>query len=211
VTKSEEASVIRRVLGGDKNAFAEIVKANQSAVYGLCLRMMKNEQDALDVSQDVFIKAYTSLSAFKGEASLSSWLYRITYNMCLDKLRASAKNATQSLSDEEDGEEMSLPDNRYEPEGEYAKKELRKALDDAIASLSEDHRQILLMREYSGLSYREIAERLGESEGTVKSRLSRARKAAAEYLIKHGTFPDSFRQKIENDNTQGGGANGKKL
>ena len=196
MTREEENRIIRRILGGDKNAFAELVRENQNNVYGLCLRLMKNEQDALDASQDAFIKAYETLPDFRGQSRFSVWLYRIAYNLCIDRLRSASKRKVSSLTyDDEDSAEAQIPDTRYDPESEYAKKELRASLTEAIASLSEEHRQVLLMREYSGMSYEDIAVSLGISEGTVKSRLSRARRAAAKILTEKGTFPSVFRQK----------------
>ena len=200
MTVFEERRVINSVLAGDRNAFADIVTDNQKNVYNLALRMMKNEQDALDVSQEAFIKAYTTLSSFKGQSRLSVWLYRITYNICIDTIRRRERESAVPIDD--DGgisPEKLISDGRHDPETEYSKKELQKALEDALSSLSEDHREIFLMREYSDMSYSEIASALGTSEGTVKSRLSRARRAIAKYLTESGTIPEEIRLKSIED------------
>lgn len=197
MTKREEDELVRRITDGDTEAFSYIVETNQKNVYNLALRMTANEDDALDISQEVFIKAYTSLSGFKGQSRLSVWLYRITYNTCLDYIKKTRRIQTESLSDDDESPPVQLPDMRYEPENELSRKELKAALDRAIDSLSEEHRKILIMREYSDMSYAEIGLALGINEGTVKSRLARARKAAADYLIRSGTIEGFPRQKDE--------------
>ena len=198
MTKREEDEVIKRVLSGDKNAFSDIVTENQKNVYNLVLRMTQNEQDALDISQDVFIKAYTSLSGFNGQSRLSVWLYRIAYNTCLDYIRKNQKTDSVPLAGgDDDSPAGQLPDERYEPERQLEQAELRDALNEAVESLSDEHRQIMIMREYSGMSYSEIGSALGINEGTVKSRLARARRAAADFLIKNGTIEQIKRQKGE--------------
>ena len=197
MTKREEEDLIRRITGGDTEAFSYIVEAKQKNVYNLALRMTANEEDALDVSQEVFIKAYTSLPGFKGQSRLSVWLYRITYNTCLDYIKKTRRFQTESLSDDDESPPVQLPDMRYEPESEISRRELKASLDAAIDSLSEDHRQILIMREYSDMSYADIGLALGLNEGTVKSRLARARKAAADFLIRSGTIDGFPRQKDE--------------
>lgn len=191
MTRAEEAALIERVLGGDTDAFEPLVTENQSRVYHLALKMMSDPEDAYDVSQEAFLKAFTSLKSFKGESSFSSWLYRITANLCLDQLRSRKKQKTAALvylDDEEAEQELQLPDLRFEPEAETERRELRRAIDRALEKLPAQSRSILLLREASGLSYSEIGETLGLEEGTVKSRLFRARAKLAKILRDEGTF-----------------------
>lgn len=191
MTRAEEAALIERVLGGDTDAFEPLVTENQSRVYHLALKMMSDPEDAYDVSQEAFLKAFTSLKSFKGESSFSSWLYRITANLCLDQLRSRKKQKTASLvylDDEAAEQELQLPDLRYEPASELERRELRRAIDRALEKLPAQSRSILLLREASGLSYSEIGETLGLEEGTVKSRLFRARAKLAKILRDEGTF-----------------------
>ena len=191
MTRAEEAALIERVLGGDTDAFEPLVTENQSRVYHLALKMLSDPEDAYDVSQEAFLKAFTSLKSFKGESSFSSWLYRITANLCLDQLRSRKKQKTAALvylDDEEAEQELQLPDLRYEPEAETERRELRRAIDMALEKLPAQSRSILLLREASGLSYSEIGETLGLEEGTVKSRLFRARAKLAKILRDEGTF-----------------------
>jgi len=202
LTCEEELEIIQKVLAGDKDAFEPLVTENQKNVYNLALRMTGSEEDALDISQDVFIKAYGSLGSFRGDSRFSVWLYRMTYNTCVDRSRSSRRRPTVSLAvTDEDGEltDMEISDLRFSPETELERAELRRAIDRAVASLSEEHRQVFLMRESSDMSYERIAEVLSVSEGTVKSRLARARKQLAKILSAEGTFSFSKRHTDEKE------------
>lgn len=197
MTREDEIKIIERVLSGDSDAFETLVLENQKNVFNLALKMTSNEQDALDISQEAFIKAYTHLGDFKGGSRFSVWLYRLTYNLCIDFLRKSRRAAVIPLKfTDADGEEidMELPDLRYLPDTELEKKELHRALNEAIDALSPERRQVIILREITGLSYAEIAQVLGINEGSVKSRLSRARCQLANILMTNGTFsPDERR------------------
>jgi len=189
-----ELIIIKKVLDGDSNAFEELVLANQKNVYNLALKMTKNEDDALDVSQETFLKAYRQLGAFRGDSKFSVWLYRMTYNLCIDFLRKKQKTQVISLNayqDDGDSMEMEIPDVKELPEDEITRQELRKDIAESIGELKQDHREILVLREINDMSYTDIAETLAISEGTVKSRLARARLALANILIEKGTFPQN--------------------
>jgi len=194
----QEQEIIKKVLDGDANAFEEIVLANQKNVYNLALKMTKNEDDALDISQEAFVKAYRQLEAFRGDSKFSVWLYRLTYNLCIDFLRKKPKTQVVSISayQQESGDfpDLELPDVRELPEDSVSRRELRKEIAEGINKLSQSHREIIIMREINDMSYTEIAETLGISEGTVKSRLARARLSLANILMENGTFPESYRQ-----------------
>lgn len=198
MTVSEETLIIRRVLGGDADAFEALVSEHQKNVYNLALRMTGSEQDALDVSQEAFLKLYTHLGTFRGGSRLSVWLYRVTYNLCIDLKRREGHAAVVSLNlpDDDGGEVvLDIPDTRPSPESELEKRELMRAVDDAMTQLSEEHRRILSLREGAGLSYADISAVLGLNEGSVKSRLNRARRALAKILVENGTFDERGRQK----------------
>ena len=195
MTREQELAVIRRVQRGDANAFEYLVAAYEKNVYNLALRMTGNPEDAADMTQETFIKAYNSLSAFRGDSKFSVWLYRIATNVCLDFLRKQKKTQSFSLSmEDDDGEEgeLELPDLRRLPEDELEKKLTRDAVQRGLAQLPEDARQILLLREIQGLSYEEIGEALGLEPGTVKSRIFRARKKLCAFLLADGNIPDAF-------------------
>ena len=190
--------IVRKVLAGDVNAFEQLVIENQKSVYNLALKIMKNESDALDLSQDVFLKAYTNLENFRGDSRFSVWLYRLAYNACIDASRKSKAGMNISLTvQDEDSEsaELDLTDNKPLPEEETERRETQLEVQAAIQELPEDQRKIIVMREFSDMAYEDIAATLGISVGTVKSRLSRARKNLAKILIQNGTISPPKRHK----------------
>ncbi len=193
MTREQEAAVIQSVLDGDVNAFEVLVKEYEKNVYNLALRMTGNSEDAADMSQEAFIKAYNSLSSFRGDSKFSVWLYRIVSNVCLDYLRSRTRKPTVSLSTEnDDGEEIELDiaDETQSPEFLFDRRLTRDAVRRGLAALPPDHREILLLREIQGLSYEEIAAALELEAGTVKSRIFRARKKLCSFLIKDGNIPE---------------------
>ena len=197
MTADDELRIIQKVVAGDKNAYEELVQANQRNVYNLSLKMTKNEDDALDISQEAFFKAYRQLESFRGESRFSVWLYRMTYNLCIDFLRKKPKGQVISLSSYQDesgeAQDIEIPDIRELPEDSVFRREMRKEIAASIDELGQNQREILVMREITGMSYTEIAEALNLSEGTVKSRLARARMNLANILLEKGTFPEGFR------------------
>ena len=193
MTREQEAMAIRQVLDGYVNAFEPIVKEYEKNVYNLALKMTGNPEDAADISQEAFIKAYHSLNSFRGDSKFSVWLYRIVSNLCLDFLRSKKRRPAVSLSAEnEDGEEVELDiaDESQSPEALLERKLTREAVRRGLDSLPEEQRQILLLREIQGLSYDEIAAALDIEVGTVKSRIFRGRKKLCDYLIKDGNIPE---------------------
>ena len=193
MTREREAAVINAVLDGDVNAYEILVREYEKNVYNLALRMTGNSEDAYDMSQEAFIKAYNSLSSFRGDSKFSVWLYRIVSNVCLDFLRSRNRKATVSLSVENDeGEEteLDIADEASSPETLLDRSLTRDAVRRGLQALPPDHREILLLREIQGLSYDEIAETLDLEVGTVKSRIFRARKKLCAFLIKDGNIPD---------------------
>lgn len=191
MTREEEMHIVRRVLSGDSNAFEALVTENERLVYNLALKMLGNEADAMDASQETFVKAYTSLAGFRGESKFSVWLYRLASNVCVDMLRA-RRGDTVSLSPEEDGGsggvQADIPDARFSPEKLLERKELRRAVREGLAALPEDYRRVLVLRELGGLSYEQIADTLDVDMGTVKSRIFRARKKLCKILSSDGNF-----------------------
>jgi len=158
--------------------------------------MTRNEDDALDISQEAFIKAYRQLGTFRGDSRFSVWLYRLTYNLCIDFLRKKTSAGTISLNIEDDDENVTpleIPDLRNLPEDSALRSEMRRTIAASINELALNHREILIMREITGMSYEEIAKALGVNVGTVKSRLARARLKLIDILKEKGTFPENFR------------------
>lgn len=192
MTREEELKTVERVLGGDVNAFETLVLSYEKNVYNLALRMVKNPEDASDMVQEAFIRAYNSLASFRGESKFSVWLYRIVSNVCLDFLRSRSRHPTVSLSVENDeGEEteLDIPDESQSPEALLERRLTRDSVRRGLDALSEEYRQILLLREIQGLSYDEIAETLSMELGTVKSRIFRARKKLCDFLLRDGNIP----------------------
>ena len=193
--RDEERRIIAQVCAGDANAFEALVVAYQKQVYNLALRTVGNEEDAADMTQEVFLRAYRALGTFRGESKFSVWLYRLTTNVCIDFLRSRGRRPTVSLTaadEDEEPQELDVADDRFDPVQSLERAELRRAVQRGLASLPEDYRRILMLRELSGLSYAEIGQVLRLEEGTVKSRLFRARKKLCDFLRKDGNLPDSF-------------------
>ncbi|MEG0778127.1 MAG: sigma-70 family RNA polymerase sigma factor [Oscillospiraceae bacterium] len=191
MTREEESELVLQAQSSDSDSFEKLVLYNQTKVYNLALRMVGNPDDAFDMSQEAFIKAYNSLGSFRGDSRFSVWLYRLTTNVCLDFLRSEGRKSHNSLTfmgDDEDSKELEIPDDRFSPETLVEKKELRERLSHGLMRLPKDYRAILLLREIDGLSYDEIAAALSLEEGTVKSRIFRARKKLCSILSDDGNF-----------------------
>lgn len=187
-----EPELVARAKQGDQDAFARLVEANQNRIYTLAVRMTGSAEDGADLAQEAFLRAWRTLPSFQGNSSFSTWLYRLTSNLCIDFLRREKKRTsavtTTSLTTEEDSPPAEIPDHRFNPESELERKELRAAMGQALLKLSHEHRQILILREIDGLSYAEIARLLELEEGTVKSRLARARLALRNILLTEGNI-----------------------
>lgn len=187
-----EQELVQAAKTGDQPAFALLVEANQGKIYSLCYRMTGNPEDAADLTQDAFLHAWRGLASFSGQSAFSTWLYRLASNACIDFLRREKRRQALSitLEDEDNGEEhqLDLPDDRWSPHRSLEQKEIQSAVQNGLLSLSPEHRQVLLLRETEGLSYQEIAQCLNLEEGTVKSRIARARLALKDILSKSGNF-----------------------
>lgn len=182
----EELAV--RLKKGDAEAFSEFVGQYEKNVYNVALRVLKNAQDAEDAAQEVFLRVYRNIRKFEGKSSLSTWTYQITMNVCVDMTRKRKRHAESPLVQEIGGEEVGvdIPDDSYQPEQIYERKEVRETVRGAIDSLPQDQREVIVLRELTGLSYAELSSVLNVTEGTVKSRLYRARERLANILRENG-------------------------
>ncbi len=173
--KLDDTDILRRFKNGDSSAFKEIVLAYQDSIYSLCTYMIGDPANARDVAQDVFLKAYQNLKTFKPNASIYTWLYRITVNTCIDyKRKISFESLFRHQQHEEDIIENE-PSGDPSPESLYGSKQTAVAVKEALGKLSQKLKAVIVMKEIEGLSYEEIADALDLSIGTVKSRISRAR------------------------------------
>lgn len=180
--------LVRLAAAGDAGAFAQLVERYEDKVYSLAFRVCANPEDAADAAQEAFLSVWRGLPSFRGEAGFSTWIYRLTVNAAVDCLRRNRNQRGQiSLDDGETG----LPDPADPAPGpqELAEgNELRAAVAEALRQLSDDHRQVLVLRELRQLSYEEIAAILALDLGTVKSRISRARAALRKILLQNGNL-----------------------
>ena len=186
-----ERELVQQAKAGDRAAFAGLVSAYEGKIYNLALRYLGSREDAMDASQEVFLRVFRFLPGFQEESVFSTWIYRIGVNVCKDMLHRRLKRAEQPLEvpDEEDeGRPVDVPDLRYDPERIMEGVELRQALSDAILALPEQQREIIILRDIRGLSYEEIALALALEAGTVKSRLFRARENLRKKLLQNGNI-----------------------
>jgi RNA polymerase sigma-70 factor (ECF subfamily) len=190
VNKFTEAEFINTLKSGDRAAFAELVDAYSNPIYRLALKITASPQDAEDVLQETFIKAFRALKTFEGRSSLSTWLYRIAVNealMALRKRRPESQILDEDLDDDTDPGETGLviKDWCCLPEEEFLSAESREFLDQAIQKLPDSLKSVFVLRDIQGLSIRETAEALDLSETNVKTRLLRARLRLRQELTRY--------------------------
>ena len=185
--EADEISIIKQVLGGDADAFEHIVKKYEKKVYNLALRYLKNRDDALDLSQEVFIQVYNNLAQFRGDSQFSTWIYRVTYNKCVDMLRKTQKLRRNVVMSTDDENFFETRDRRASIEEDYEGRETLVTVMKIIDTLPSEQRDVMILRYIKDLSYSQIADVLEIAEGTVKSRLNRARLKIKEQLKESGT------------------------
>jgi len=185
-SRQEDAELLRAVQQGDATAFRGLVEKYQNRVYGMVYGMLRNREDARDITQEAFVKAYKNLGSFRLESSFYTWLYRIAMNLAIDHVRKRKRRKTTSFEDEigardETGaiDEIHHQDS---PRRALERKQLYVRIMEAMDKLPEDQRQVVLLRELEGLSYKEIAEVMAIPEGTVMSRLYYARRKLQQLL-----------------------------
>jgi len=175
----DDRRLVRAAQKGDQGAFRQLVERYQRRVYQLALGMMKDADEAMDISQETFVRVHRYLPTFKGDSSFFTWTYRIAMNLCLDAQRRRNRGERIDVSEGDEAEieaAMDPPSAALAgPQRAALNSELKDKIEDALAGLSENHRAILLLREVEGLSYEELAKVLGIRKGTVMSRLFHAR------------------------------------
>lgn len=178
-----DEQIAARCKNGDMQAFDDLVTKYQSKVINMAYGMLSDKEDAYDAAQEVFLKIYKYIGNFRGQASLSTWIYRITVNVCNDFLRKRGRKIVVSLSQENDDDKMKeIPDESSAPHEHAERNETCIEVREAISQLKEEYRQVILLYDIEGLSYEEISDVVRCPVGTVKSRLNRARKALRQIL-----------------------------
>jgi RNA polymerase sigma-70 factor (ECF subfamily) len=176
-----DANLVARSLEGDLPSFERLVSRYQNKIMGYSARMLSDHDEAEDVAQEVFIKAYRSLESFRGESSFSTWLYRIATNLCIDRMRKKKRSPQQAYSldepidKDEDKGGREVPDYSAEPTRNVEREELRLRVREMVAEMPEKLRAVLVMCDMQGMAYEDIAKVLDVPIGTVKSRLFHAR------------------------------------
>ncbi len=184
----EDALLVERAINNDLAAFETLVSRYKDRIVGFSARMLNDRDEAEDVAQEVFIKAYRNLEGFRGASSFSTWLYRIATNLCIDRARArkrrpqSAYSLDEPFDKEEDKGGRDVPDDTFEPSGMAERDELRLRVREAVAEMPEKMRAVLVMCDMNGMAYEDIAQVLKIPIGTVKSRLFHARADLARRL-----------------------------
>lgn len=175
----EEVILIQRLKRGDERAFEQIFHRYQEQVYNVAYRMVGNRETAEDMTQEVFLRVFQKIRGFKGKSAFSTWLYRLTVNLCVDHIRKQRAHPVESLEELVGNSEMDVDAaflvDEMTPEDELVLKERRAAVQRIINSLPDKLRAVIILREIEGLSYKELAEALSCSMGRVKSLLHEAR------------------------------------
>lgn len=184
-SSASDEQLVELAKGGDMGAFEELVARHRDKIYARAFSMMRNEDEALDLSQEAWVKSWQRLKQFQGESSFGTWMTRIVINLCLDQLRRRKRQRTESIEEmdeESGGVERQMPVVNVNPTERLERGELRKRIDHALGQLSHEHRTVLVLHEFEEMEYKEIARTMGCSIGTVMSRLFYARRKMAVLL-----------------------------
>ena len=182
---AEDATLVKAAQKGDMQAFEELVARHRDKIYTRAFSMMRNEEEALDLSQEAWVRSWQHLKQFKGEASFVTWVTRIIINLCLDQLQRQKRfraDSIEQLDEESGGVERQMAVVHPSPTERLERHELRQRIDKALGQLSCEHRTALILHEFEDLEYKEIAKRMRCSIGTVMSRLFYARRKMAVLL-----------------------------
>ncbi len=182
---AKDEELVKAAQKGDMAAFEELVARHRDKIYARAFSMLRNEDEATDLSQEAWVKGWQRLNQFQGEASFATWMTRIVINLCLDQLRKQKRIKSESIdemNDETGGVERQMPVITPNPTEGLERGELRARIDKALAQLSYEHRTVLVLHEFEELEYKLIAKKMGCSIGTVMSRLFYARRKMAALL-----------------------------
>jgi len=177
-----DAALVERLKDGDTKALDDLFRRHRDAAYGIAYRLVGSREDALDVVQEAFIHVMRGIKGFRGQSSFRTWLYRIVTHAALDYRRYRSHRRAESLDAENAPEPAAEGPTQRTPPEEAAEHDLRRAIDEALANISEKNRAALVLYAMEGMSYKEVAEVLGISVGTVMSRIFNARQRLRELL-----------------------------
>lgn len=184
-SSAADAALVREAQQGDLEAFEELVARHRDKIYARAYSMLRNEDDAVDLSQEAWVKGWQRLAQFQGDSSFGTWMTRVVINLCLDHLRKQKRQRSESieaLDEESGGVERQMPVLEANPTAGLERQELRERIDRALSQLSHEHRTVLVLHEFQEMEYKEIAKTMGCSIGTVMSRLFYARRKLAALL-----------------------------
>lgn len=184
-SSASDEQLVGAAKDGDMAAFEELVARHRDKIYARAFSMMRNEDEAIDLSQEAWVKSWQRLKQFQGDSSFGTWMTRIVINLCLDQLRRRKRQRTESIEEmdeESGGVERQMPVVIVNPTERLERGELRKRIDGALQQLSHEHRTVLVLHEFEEMEYKEIARTMGCSIGTVMSRLFYARRKMAVLL-----------------------------
>jgi RNA polymerase sigma-70 factor (ECF subfamily) len=181
----EDRRLVRLHLAGDSAGFESLYRLHRERIFAVAMRMLRNREDALDTTQEVFVRIHKALDGFDPSGRFLTWAYRITTNHCIDRIRRRKVRREQAVFEDSVGEKRDLRTGRSgtsKPETKLEREEISRAVSDAVDQLGEAHRMVFTLYCYEGLSYGEIAAVMGIPVGTVMSRLFHARKKVKESL-----------------------------
>jgi len=184
-SSADDVMLVRSAQAGEMGAFEELVARHRDKIFARAYSMMRSEEEAVDLSQEAWVKGWQRLKQFHGESSFSTWMTRIVINLCLDELRKQKRRRSESieeLDEESGGVERQMPAVTVNPTERLERGELRQRIDRALGQLSHEHRTVLVLHEFEEMEYKEIARTMGCSIGTVMSRLFYARRKLAALL-----------------------------
>lgn len=205
---TDQDMLVKKACKGDINAFEELTAQYYKNVYNIALKMLSNPDIAYDAAQETFLRIFKSISKFKMEAKFSTWIYRITSNVCIDIIRKNRKNEYNTISIDKkihlsEGDiTLELKDDSLEPDELYEKSQKEKMLMELINELPEEQKQIIVLRDIQDMSYFEISNILKLPEGTVKSRLNRTRLKLRSRITSDKELSDLFSVKFNNNRSE---------
>ena len=197
-----EKELIARLQARDETAFEELIRLYEKKIYALCVRMCGNAEDAEEAAQDTFLALWRGIDRFRQESALSTWIYRLASNACIDLMRRRRKSEG-GISLDDEALFLDAADPTPQPPQALEQREAQRLLQEGLMSLPAEYRSILLLREVEGLSYSEISETLELELGTVKSRISRGRTLLRNFLSVNGNFFENAASKVTECNREG--------